>query len=184
MRASGVVLALLLSGGTLAAQEYKGAMWGGTGGTSSYNLDCGSSGVMTGVFGKTGAWIDQLGITCQTVKSDGTLGNTYTRGPVGGAGGTSSTRSCPAGWVVGRVATNSGSYINSLALYCYAWSAGNRRLDYAVPKYVGGLGGFPIPGVAYNEAVTCPAEKVGKAFRGKSGSYIDSLQFVCDAYNQ
>lgn len=185
---SRVLLLTLVAASTAArssdAQEFKSAVWGGAGGSSSYNLDCGSSGVMTGVYGKTGTWIDQLGITCRTVKSDGTLGDTYTRGPVGGAGGTSLTRGCPAGWVIGRVESYSGSYINRVSLWCFAWSASSRRLDYAVPKYIGVLGGIAMPGTAFNEAVTCPAEKLAKAFRGKSGSYIDSLQFVCDNWDK
>jgi hypothetical protein len=81
--ATSLALALpLLAWGTVAqAQEYKGPIWGGSGGTWSYNLDCASTGVMIGVYGKTGAWIDQIGIICHKVNSDGTLGDKYTVDP-------------------------------------------------------------------------------------------------------
>jgi hypothetical protein len=39
-------------------------------------------------------------------------------------------------------------------------------------------------GALTNPAVACPAGKVGKAIRGRRGSYIDSLRYVCDDYNK
>lgn len=166
------------------AAEFKGPVWGGSGGNHSYNLDCGSGGVMVGVSGKAGSWIDQLVVTCRSVAANGSLGSTYTRGPVGGTGGTGKSVICASGYVVGKMASSSGSYMNELSPMCYPWNASTRRPDYAMPKYPGVFGGWLFTlGINHNEPVMCPAEKVGKALRGKYGGYIDSLQFVCDQYN-
>lgn len=165
--------------GAAQAQEFKSPIWGGSGGTSSYNLDCGSSGVMVGFYGKTGMWVDQIGVTCQVVNSDGTLGATYTRGPVGGSGGTTASARCTSGMVVGQLLGIGGSYINSVYFQCAIWMPGTRRLNWSGTIQSKALGTEVGTG-----SVRCPPEKVGKAIRGKSGGYIDSLQFVCDDYNK
>jgi hypothetical protein len=178
-----MMVVLPLAGFTpLRAQEFKSPIWGGSGGTSSYNLDCGSSGVMVGIYGKTGLWIDQLGIICRAVKADGTLGSSFTRGPSGGSGGTSGTAQCESGKVVGHFYVHAGSYINMASVGCYPWLPNTRRPDYSKNYYGQAIGSTNY---LLSEASTrCPVEKVGKALRGKYGIYIDSLQFVCDAYNQ
>jgi hypothetical protein len=169
------------------AQEFKGPLWGGSGGTSTYNLDCGSTGVMVGLYGKAGMWIDQIGITCQTVNADGALGSTYTRGPVGGPGGTGANIRCNAGWAVRWMSTATGTYVDAIGLVCGPWSPSTRRIE-GNYQFTSGLGtpGYLgiLTGIKNNPYVQCPTEKVGKAVRGKYGSYIDSLQFVCDDYNK
>lgn len=186
-----LVLGLLLSGTLPAtAQEFKGPLWGGGGGASSYNLDCGSSGVMVGIYGKAGNWIDQIGITCQTVNADGTLGSTYTRGPKGGAGGTGATSRCASGKVVGALFSASGTFINQVILSCYPWSSTTRRPDFhgdaqSATAFAIGRATGVLPFTTHRNAVVhCPDEKVGKALRGRYGTYIDSLQFVCDDYDK
>jgi|GEM_PF-2064385 len=191
-RGIALVLGHLLSWTVPAtAQEFKGPLWGGSGGTSSYNLDCGSSGVMVGIYGKAGDWVDQIGITCQTVNANGTLGSTYTRGPKGGAGGTGATSRCLSGQVVGALYSASGTFINQVKPSCYLWHETTRRPRFsgnAETATASGIGGPPGGVLAltinHNARVRCPDEKVGKALRGRYGSYIDSLQFVCDDYNK
>ena len=164
------------------AQEYKGPVWGGTGGTQSYNLDCGSTGVMVGLYGKSGTWVDQIGVHCLTVKSDGSLGNPFTKGPIGGMGGAGANAQCPSGSVVGVMAAVSGSFINDVSIQCYAWLAGTRRFDVHQYKGIYGIGDPVSPvsfGTVSNAVVSCPEGLVGKAIRGKAGSHVDSMQFVC-----
>lgn len=180
MRKPALILALLLWSGELKAQEYQGPIWGASGGTNSYNLDCGSSGILVGVYGKLGFWVDQIGIICQLVKPDGTLGSSYTRGPVGGQGGSSATARCQTGQAVGGVGVRSGSYIEYVHLLCWPWVSSTRRLNTSGPTWNKSFGQYS----QQLQLFRCSDEKVGKALRGKHGSYIDSMQFVCDAYDQ
>lgn len=183
----GLSLLLLTTARQLGAQEYKGPLWGGTGGTRSYNLDCGSTGVMVGLYGKDGTWVDQIAVRCRTVNSDGSLGSYYSKGPTGGSGGAGANAECPSGSVVGVMAATSGSFINDVSVQCYAWIASTRRFDHHQYKGIYGIGDPVSPvsfGAVSNAVVSCPEELVGKAIRGRSGSYVDSLQFVCDAYNR
>jgi hypothetical protein len=171
------------------AAEYSGPVWGGSGGTRSYNLDCGSSGVLVGVYGKTGSWIDQIGLTCRSVAANGTLGSEFTRGPVGGTGGSVKSVKCKSGEVVGGIESWSGSYVEKIRLQCDKWRPEYKRIDYLAPIdsfLFGGLGTTGIFGRTpeHNPMVRCPRDKVGKALRGKHGAYVDSMKFVCDAYNQ
>jgi hypothetical protein len=174
------------------AQEFKGPIWGGSGGTSSYDLDCGTSGVMVGIYGKAGNWVDQIGITCQKVNADGTLGSTYTRGPKGGSGGSGATSRCDSGMVVGAMSSFSGSFMDQVHPWCWPWSSSTRRPNFSsairapVSYAVGtmGIAGALSFTIRLNDMVYCPNEKVGKALRGRYGGYIDSLQFVCDDYNK
>jgi hypothetical protein len=179
---------LLLAWSTVAqAQEYKGPIWGGSGGTS-YNLDCGSTGIMVGLYGKTGQWIDQLGITCQKVNPDGTLGTDYTRGPVGGTGGAGKTVRCPGGSAIRSMFSFTGSFVDFVDAGCCVWSVTSRRIEEAAGMCIGiKLGEIGVLGSAtlmLNDNVFCPIDKVAKALRGKYGWYINSLQFVCDDYNK
>lgn len=176
------VASIALGASPAPAAEQKSPIWGGGGGTHGYNLDCGSTGVMVGVTVKWGQWIDQLGLICRTVKADGTLGSFYTRGPVGGQGGNQSGPSqCREGFVVVSVAGQSGSFVDSFHGHCKRWDAAGRKptgetvwdVKVANHKPLSGYNRFPCLGTA-----------VGKALRGKYGWYIDSLQFVCDQYNQ
>jgi hypothetical protein len=181
-------MVLLTASGSANAQEFKGPIWGGSGGTTGYNLDCGSTGVMVGIYGKTGMWIDQIGITCQTVKADGTLGGTYTRGPVGGSGGDGAASRCDPGMVVGQMIAATGAFVDRVIIYCFSWDPRARRYTDGKASYGGNLGTVGALGylgsINLNSEVKCPLEKVAKAIRGKYGSYIDSLQFVCDDYNK
>ena len=75
--------------------EFSTPLFGGSGGTRSYNLDCGNQSVLVGAIGNSGSWIDAIGIICQQVNAQtGALGNEFTRGPVGGSGGYAYTWRC------------------------------------------------------------------------------------------
>jgi hypothetical protein len=180
-----VVLCSGLVSSPAHAQELRSPIWGGSGGNKNYQLSCGKGAVMTGMTAKFGSWIDQIGVVCRKVNENGTLGDEFTRGPVGGQGGSSSTiRRCDPGEVIGGAYGGSGWYIDYIGARCYPWDARSRRLDArdTTPKYFR-IGNSPLLGPGSWNWFTC-GTKPAKGLRGKHGSYVDSLQFFCNDWNQ
>lgn len=88
-------LKTLSSTQSTATTEYFTPLIGGGGGNRSYNLDCGNGSVLVGAVYKSGMWLDALGIICQRINPQtGALGDEFTRGPVGGTGGTARFARC------------------------------------------------------------------------------------------
>ena len=83
-------------------------------------LDCGPNGVMVGVTSKSGSWVDALGLICQEVNRNGSLGEDYTRR----AGGRFRRhRPYQPGVLNGRVVggfqvLDQGSFVNKIILFC------------------------------------------------------------------
>jgi hypothetical protein len=169
--------------------EYSTPTFGGSGGTRSYNLDCGSGAVLVGTIYKSGSWLDALGIICQRVNSStGALGSEFTRGPVGGSGGTARSIRCNQGNVVTKVRAYSGRFVNGFTLSCGQWVPSRKAPNTAKDLCGRGTDGCLRIGTyrfaTTSEPFQCPSGLVGKAFRGKYGSYIDSARFVCDFWNK
>ena len=180
---------LASSSSSTTPTEFSTPLFGGGGGTKSYNLDCGNNSVLVGVIYKAGMWLDAVGIICQQVNSQtGALGNEFTRGPVGGIGGLAKTKRCNQGNVVQGILVRSGSFIESGTFLCSRWipsqkkpvfsTSGNCEGDRCT-TYFGSDYGVPNSG-----KFLCPDGKVGKAIRGRHGIYIDSLRFVCDFWDK
>ena len=169
--------------------EFSTPRMGGSGGTRSYNLDCGNQSVLVGVIYKSGMWLDAIGIICQQVNAQtGALGNEFTRGPVGGSGGLANTKRCNQGNVVHGLTIRSGKFIEAGTFRCTRWIPAEKkpvdRRDGSCTgdrctTFFGSSVGGRNQGPFY-----CPAGKVGKAVRGRRGIYIDSLRFVCDLWNK
>ncbi|MGD9850886.1 MAG: hypothetical protein AB7T38_06450 [Nitrospirales bacterium] len=172
--------------------EFVTPTFGGSGGNQSYNLDCGPGAVMVGILGKTGSWIDAIGVICQQVNPDGQLGAEFTTRTVGGTGGATKSDRCPSGSVVGSFSARTGSFVERTFMKCLGWDQPNKRpiplgsnhtltVGNTVeigPGYTGNLLNLP------NQGFDCPLPKVGKALRGRYGVYIDSIRFVCDDWDQ
>jgi len=170
-----------------APTEYSTPLFGGGGGNYSYNLDCGNGSVMVGGIFKSGMWLDALGIICQQVNTQtGALGNEFTRGPVGGSGGIAKVGRCENGKVVQGIKAYSGQFVNGFLIWCSPWNQSQKAPVYseAITCTSGrcqAIGNFM--GSSSNNFF-CPSGKVGKAFRGKRGIYIDSARFVCDFWDK
>src|SRR5579871_3661398 len=59
---------------------------GGWGGTPSW-IGCAPGDLVTGIYGRAGAYIDQIGLFCAHVNADGTMGSSYMTNSWGGSGG-------------------------------------------------------------------------------------------------
>jgi hypothetical protein len=100
---------------------------GGFGG-EVHAIDCRAGDVVVGFTGRTGNFVDRLGIMCAPLHSDGTIGMPYqvsdpsTGQPIeyGGTGGTALPPffTCPANQAVVGVHTASGKYLDALAFFC------------------------------------------------------------------
>ena len=99
---------------------------GGSGGT--YRAPrCGTGEVVTGIFGRSGARIDQIGFRCSQLgisgapaSDDVTLATGTTLGAYGGGGGTYFSYNCPAGEVVVGMRGRYGSRVDAFGVRCAA----------------------------------------------------------------
>jgi hypothetical protein len=170
--------------------EFKTPLFGGSGGTRSYNLDCGSGAVLVGAIYKSGSWVDALGIICQRVNSTtGALGSEFTRGPVGGSGGTARIKRCNQGNVITNIRAYSGRFVDGILVSCGRWVPSRKTADTASGLCGSAadqcmIVGTRSPFSKTSDVFKCPSGLVGKAYRGKYGSYVDSTRFVCDYWNK
>lgn len=176
------VSTLFLATSLAGASEQRSAHWGGSGGTRLFNFDCGPSGVMIGLVAKWGAWLDQLGIMCRRVGSDGTLGSVFTIGPTGGSGGTTSvTKRCSDGEVIRGFGSYTGSYVNQLFFTCQKWNPSKKQREGNSTIHSVGKWGY---GVSENSFGCQGNNYVVKKIYGKSGIYIDRVQIICREWNK
>jgi hypothetical protein len=171
--------------------EFKTPLFGGSGGKRSYNLDCGSGSVLVGAMYKAGMWLDAVGIICQRVNAQtGTLEGEFTRGPVGGSGGIARTARCKQGRVVQGVSGFSRQFVHRIVMFCSQWEPSRKASVFTTSfnclgdQAKGICVGFGRASGDRSGDFFCPSGKVGKAFRGKHGIYIDSARFVCDFWNK
>jgi hypothetical protein len=114
---------------------------GGTGGIAT-RLSCPSGYVVSGIHGRDYDVIDQIGLRCSVLNSDGSLGGTYNTTAVGGGGGAAFVLNCPAGQVVVGFYGRSAARVDRVGLYCstpaYSISVGAAQYSSTA---VGGSGG-------------------------------------------
>ena len=168
------------------ARESSSINFGGGGGTRSYNLDCGSGGVMIGGDSNAYAHMDQMIVFCRAMNANGTLlEEKYTKGPVGGMGGDDLgfRADCQAGRVVTGVKVQAGGFVNIVEFLCEAWDSSRKEPVFENSPFRTKIGASCVGCTRYR-TFRCPRGKVAKALRGKSGIYIDSVRLVCDDWNK
>lgn len=166
--------------------EWSTLSFGGGGGNRNYNLDCGSDGVMIGAQGRWGSWLDELKIICRRLHPFlFTLGSEFTVGPTATGGGRSQPAvRCPVGYVVaGMTSIRYASFVHNMTFICKPWSPRDQRAIGTERERMLGPVAQALD-TNKSQAYPCPPDKVGKAFRGKSGQYIDKIRFVCDRWNK
>lgn len=70
---------------------------GGAGGADStaFEFSCGDGNIAVGFYGRSGAWVDALGLMCAPYQADGTLGEVFKTDTAGGDGGGMHDAPCP-----------------------------------------------------------------------------------------
>jgi hypothetical protein len=145
---------------------------GGGGGPAA--AGCGGGDVAVGIFGRSGAYIDQLGLLCARLNQDGGLGPAYTTWAMGGGGGAPFHAICPSGQALVGLDGRSGRFVDQLGIRCApagAW--GSNGIVWSA-RYAGGGNG----GNFFSD--TCPQGYVITRIDGRSGQFVDGEQATCE----
>jgi hypothetical protein len=163
-----------------SADEHDTRAYGGPGG-GPFSLDCGRHAVLVGLNAVSGQYLDRLGVLCARFKSDGTLGETFTRGPTGGTGGTlRNSAQCPGQQAVSYFTIDYGLFVHRISIGCNSVAA-DGRLAGTDHNYQYGAVGAPHAWdlTAQVADETCPADKPGRGLAGRSAQYVDAVWFIC-----
>lgn len=176
------------------AEEFESGSFGDGSGHNNYDLDCGTNGIITGAMGRFGSYLDQFAVICRTVNpSTGTLGEEFTRGPVGGmGGGRDEIWRCRENQVVASISVSHGTFkifqpgpfVHAMSFGCAQWVPENRQIIEGLEPSLPLNPLLCSDGSCRVSSFQCPGFRVGKALRGKSGIYIDRIQMACDDWNQ
>jgi hypothetical protein len=140
------------------------------GATSSASSFC-PAGVMTGLFGRTGGMIDQLGATCSTFSSvQAGTPNSQDQLLGGGQGGVPFRRTCPAGMAIKRILGRAGAAIDEIRVVCQ--DVDEERNNVRKNNPVGGTIGFL-------EDDRCMGFGAMIGLYGRSGAELDRIGGVC-----
>ena len=142
-----------------------------------YTLSCNPGYVAAGIYGRSGGYVDQLGLECAYMNMDGSLGFRYRTGTAGGTGGGYFSISCPTGQAIVGFQGRVGNLVDRLGIYCaYAadWRI-NGVVQY-VSYEVGGTGGGPFSDV-------CPGSYMLTALNVRADRYVVQEQGICSYIN-
>jgi hypothetical protein len=145
----------------------------GGGGGGSHLLACDTGDVVVGIYGRAGLHVDQIGLTCADRYSDGSLGSTYSRGPYGGTGGSSFSRTCPSDAVAVGLHGRSGQYLDQVGLQCASVSSWPRYGTVTTTTTAAGGSG----GSAFDDR--CVRGYALTQIDVRSGDYVDAVQGMC-----
>jgi hypothetical protein len=150
-------------------------IYGGASGTS-FTRSCGAGRVISGFTYRTALWVDAIGLLCRPVNANGTLGSESAVGTLaGGGGGTSGSKSCPAGSVVAWVWVSFGLFVDGVHFSCRAWDPATRTFGVDRGQYSVGKDALN----STREICENPTQP-GHAIRGRSGWYVDAFGLICD----
>lgn len=149
---------------------------GGWGGSPTV-LGCASGYVIVGIYGKSGMFIDRLGLVCGLLNADGHLSNQYSTGSVGGTGGFDFMAMCPSGQIAVGLRGRAAGYVDQLGLLCSSaanWV--NKGPVQSLTTVAGGSGGTSF----YDP---CPASYALTQLYLRAAGYIDQEYGLCTLVN-
>ena len=159
----------------------------GGGGGQAFTQDCPSDRVLVGIKGRAHAWMDGIQGVCAKVNYDGSWsGDTITTGYRGGNGGNTFTRTCAQGHAVSGISGREGMFVDQIRIYCRPLvnatqeglaKAGRLTGSRTALSPAGGSGGKTFG------RYDCLDEMPGRGLSGRSGIYLDRIQFRCRAGN-
>lgn len=100
---------------------YRSSYFGGPGG-APFSIRCPLNEYAIGIYGRSGSYIDQIGLICAPLKSGSgpqKIGTGHPVGVAGGAGGVDFTLVCPQPYsAMSGIAGRSGKYIDAISPIC------------------------------------------------------------------
>lgn len=175
---------------------------GGNGG-APFRFDCGELGILVGITGRAGAVVDQVGGLCVKIdpRSATWVGGVYETARVGGNGGGPFRKVCPVGQALMGLegsttyAANT-TVVRTLDIKCTSLGI-HRRWD--GPQIMGTrmvFNGDPEPHKIAAAQYLCEPPlkpdghnqrawgRIGLAFEGRAGLYLDQIRLVCSLMPQ
>ncbi|WP_441292449.1 hypothetical protein ACSRUE_20515 [Sorangium sp. KYC3313] len=146
---------------------------GGTGSDISYEIACGSGNVAVGVHGRSGGSIDQIGLICAPLASDGTLGTAFQTVTAGGNGGGPGSVICAANQVLVGINIWVDTQVYRVELLCQtveAWKTGDGNINVGP-----GIGNVHSTGFG----VKCPMGSAVVQIAGDADEYVRSVHPRC-----
>jgi hypothetical protein len=109
-------------------------------------IGCPSNAMVTGIWGKSGQFLDHLGVICAWIQFDGTLGPNVRWNDAGGNGGGDFTDiTCPWQMAVNGIYGNSGMSVDSIGLECAPFSSPHsQHLQTGTTPSGGGGGAYEV----------------------------------------
>jgi hypothetical protein len=145
---------------------------GGYGGVANA-LSCPANHVAVGIHGTVVTYVNSIGLLCQALNTDGTLGAASSTAMAGPGWGSPFSVQCPAGMAVVGFPGRGGELIDGLGLHCAAPGAWmNSTQVQASVAEVGSYSGNPFSDV-------CPQERVVTQLVVRTGDNLDMEQGVC-----
>lgn len=171
---------------------------GGDGG-APFRLDCGASALLVGIAGRSGAFVDQLAGLCVKIDpvSGSWVGGVYETNRVGGNGGGSFSKVCPAGQALVGIEGTTGRFSGTLVVaslkiectelkirtdYQPAMIKGSRRIgvngdpDALKNASLQDLCYEPLKATGHYQNQWVP---VGVALEGRAGLFLDHVHLLC-----
>jgi PAN domain len=184
--ASILALASPLLGGTPSARATVFPADGGQGDRAEI-YKCPRYTVLVGFHGRSGAWIDQIGLICAEFSGPAwKRGELVHAAPKGGNGGTPQEQYCSGDSAI-RAITVTNLYVPSKMTHRYARSltfacatprngagAGGARFD--APSINTGMDVTPIQG----QAQICPGSEYATGLNIRYGKHVNAIGLVCD----
>lgn len=136
---------------------------------------CPAGQVAAGIDGRSGIWLDAVGLVCDQPKitvpptiADATLPS------IGGSGGVAFVAPCPQGQLLGGVDLRTGDWVDAIAPLCIKDAAGRPNTQ---PPMHGGSGGGPRQLVCPNEAPIVTGMYI--QFGGQHMITVENIHLYC-----
>ena len=157
---------------------------------NTQSVSCSTGQAVVGAYGRSGGWMDKLGVRCRSYSSGAFSGNISDGTGYGGSGGSAFTFDCPSGSYLYRITGGNGTtvsspgstYLANIKFYCrnltngtvtstsgqYGSSAGVTAFDYTCS------GSKPISSIPFDSA----GAYVGNVLQAYCGSDLDTSSIV------
>jgi hypothetical protein len=145
----------------------------GARGDASFSDTCPAGEYLVGLRGRSGAWIDQIQISCRSLT--GNLGGAPYYGPArGGNGGGPSEEHCPGGQVINYMA--------------FGLTAGDRQVNHFLFDCISPTDGSKHHSIRIGPAVStdkapqrqqCPAGEAATGIAGRYGKHVNAVGLIC-----